>query len=457
MSLGNILVVDDDLNLLELVKMRLETADYEVTAVSIEEEALEALKEQVFDLAIVDLQLAHQDGISLMEAFHQILPDMPVVILTAHGSIESAVEAMKKGAYSYLTKPFDAQELLLQIRIALENRRLTSEVKRLETLLEERYDFSNIVARSEKMRSLLEKVSQIAKTDSTVYIQGESGTGKELIARAIHMASERKNKAFVAINCASLPEGLLESRLFGHEKGAFTGAVKSTRGLFTQAHGGTMFLDEIGDMPLSIQAMLLRALQERNFYPVGSEKLVEVDVRMIVATNKDLEAMVKQGLFREDLYYRIHVIPIFLPPLRERKDDIPLLAEHFREKFSRQMNKEVKGLSASALQKMMLYDWPGNVRELENTMEYAVAITHQDIISEDLILQQTKSTAPCSTTLPPLKEARNAYEKSYLIHLLEICKGNISNAAKLAGKYRSDFYDLLKKHDLKAEDFKNTD
>jgi two-component system response regulator GlrR len=456
MSLGNILVVDDDLNLLELVKMRLETAGYEVTAVSIEEEALEALKEQVIDLAIVDLQLAHQDGISLMEAFHQIRSDMPVVILTAHGSIESAVEAMKKGAYSYLTKPFDAQELLLQIRIALENRRLTSEVRRLETLLEERYDFSNIIARSAKMRSLLEKVSQIAKTDSTVYIQGESGTGKELIARAIHMASERKNKAFVAINCASLPEGLLESRLFGHEKGAFTGAVKSTKGLFTQAHGGTIFLDEIGDMPLSIQAMLLRVLQERQFYPVGSEKLVEVDVRVIVATNKDLEAMVKQGLFREDLYYRIHVIPIFLPPLRERKDDIPLLAEHFREKFSRQMNKQVKGLSASALQKMMLYDWPGNVRELENTMEYAVAITQQDFIPEALILQQTKSTVPSSPTLPPLKEARNAYEKSYLIHLLEVCKGNISNAAKLAGKYRSDFYDLLKKHDLKAEDYKNT-
>jgi two-component system, NtrC family, response regulator GlrR len=403
MSSGNILVVDDDLNLLELVKMRLETAGYEVTAVSIEEKALEALKEQVFDLAIVDLQLAHQDGISLMEDFHQIRTDMPVVILTAHGSIESAVEAMKKGAYSYLTKPFDAQELLLQIRIALENRRLTSEVRRLETLLEERYDFSNIIARSAKMRSLLEKVSQIAKTDSTVYIQGESGTGKELIARAIHIASERKNKAFVAINCASLPEGLLESRLFGHEKGAFTGAVKSTKGLFTQAHGGTIFLDEIGDMPLSIQAMLLRVLQERQFYPVGSEKLVEVDVRVIVATNKDLEAMVKQGLFREDLYYRIHVIPIFLPPLRERKDDIPLLAEHFREKFRQQMNKQVKGLSALALQKMVLYDWPGNVRELENTMEYAVAITQQDMISEDLILQQTKSAAPCSPTLPPLK------------------------------------------------------
>jgi len=456
MSLGKILVVDDDRNLLELVKMRLETADYEVTAASMEEEALEALKEQFFDLAIVDLQLVHQDGISLMEDFHRIIPDIPVVILTAHGSIESAVEAMKKGAYSYLTKPFDPQELLLQIRMALENSRLTSEVRRLETLLEERYGFSNIVARSEKMRSLLEGISQIAKTDSTVYIHGESGTGKELIAKAIHMASERKNKAFVAINCAALPEGLLESRLFGHEKGAFTGAIKNTKGLFTQAHEGTIFLDEIGYMPLGVQAMVLRVLQERKFWPVGSEKIVEVNVRVIVATNKDLEAMVKQNLFREDLYYRIHVIPIFLPPLRERKDDIPPLIEYFREKFNRQMNKDVKGLTSSARQKMMLYDWPGNVRELENTMEYAMAITQQDMIQEDLILHQTKGIPPSHPTLQPLKEARNAYEKSYLINLLEICKGNISNAAKLAGKYRADFYDLLKKHNLNIEDYKNS-
>jgi two-component system response regulator GlrR len=456
MSLGKILVVDDDRNLLELVKMRLETADYEVTAASMEEEALEALKEQFFDLAIVDLQLVHQDGISLMEDFHRIIPDIPVVILTAHGSIESAVEAMKKGAFSYLTKPFDPQELLLQIRMALENSRLTSEVRRLENLLEERYGFSNIVARSEKMRSVLEGISQIAKTDSTVYIHGESGTGKELIAKAIHMASERKNKAFVAINCAALPEGLLESRLFGHEKGAFTGAIKNTKGLFTQAHEGTIFLDEIGDMPLGVQAMVLRVLQERKFWPVGSEKIVEVNVRVIVATNKDLEAMVKQYLFREDLYYRIHVIPIFLPPLRERKDDIPPLIEYFREKFNRQMNKDVKGLTSSALQKMMLYDWPGNVRELENTMEYAMAITQQDMIQEDLILHQTKGIPPSHSTLQPLKEARNAYEKSYLINLLEICKGNISNAAKLAGKYRADFYDLLKKHDLNIEDYKNS-
>jgi two-component system, NtrC family, response regulator GlrR len=457
MRLGKILVVDDDRNLLELVKMRLESADYEVTAVLKEEEAVQALKEQIFDLAIVDLQLENQDGISLMAEFHRLIPELPVMILTAYGSIESAVEAMKKGAYSYLTKPFDPQDLLLQIKIALENSHLTSEVKRLGTLLEEHFGFSNIVAQSEQMRLLLEKVSQIAKTDSTVYIHGESGTGKELIAKAIHIASERKDKAFVAINCAALPEGLLESRLFGHEKGAFTGAIKSTKGLFARADGGTIFLDEIGDMPLGIQAKVLRVLQERQFYPVGSEKLVEVDVRVVVATNKDLDSLVKQGLFREDLFYRIHVIPIFLPPLRERKEDIPLLAEHFRKKFSEQMNKEVNGLTPLAMEKLMLYDWPGNVRELENTMEYAVAMTQQDIISEDFIFQkQNKAFASQQPTLLPLKEARNAYEKNYLIQLLSTCKGNISKASKLAGKYRADFYELLKKHDLKIKDFKKS-
>jgi two-component system response regulator GlrR len=454
MALGKILVVDDDRNLLELVKIRLESADYEVTPTLWEEEALDNLQKQVFDLAIVDLQLAHRDGISLMEEFHQRIPDLPVIILTAYGSIESAVEAMKKGAYSYLTKPFDPQDLLFQIKRALENRRLTSEVKRLETLLDERYGFSNIVARSEKMRLVLEQVSQVAKTDSTIYIHGESGTGKELIAKAVHLASERRNKEFVAVNCAAIPEGLLESKLFGHEKGAFTGAIKRSRGVFTLAHEGTIFLDEIGDMPLGIQAKLLRVLQERQFYPVGSEQQVDVDVRVIVATNKDLESMVPQGLFREDLFYRIHVIPVYLPPLRERREDIPLLADHFQKKFSNQMNKQVKGLSPLALQKLMFYHWPGNVRELENTMEFAVAMTQEDIIHENLIFQhQNKGAAPI-VTLQPLKEAKDAYEKNYLIHLLSLCKGNISKSAKLAGKYRADFYDLLKKHHIQTEDYK---
>ncbi len=455
MASGKILVVDDDKSLLELIRMRLESANYEVTTALQEEEAIEAVKGQVFDLSIVDLRLVQKDGISLMEELHLIVPEMPVIILTAHGSIESAVEAIKKGAYSYLTKPFEPQELLLQIERALENRSLTSEIKRLKGLLEERFDFPNIVAKSEGMQRVLEVVSRVAKTESTVYIHGESGTGKELIAKAIHLASERKNKSFVAINMAAIPETLLESELFGHEKGAFTGAIRSAKGFFSQAHEGTILLDEIGDMPPPTQSKLLRVLQERQFYPVGSDKPVGVDVRLIVATNKNLEEEVGQGRFREDLFYRIHVIPIYLPPLRERKEDIPLLIEHFLKKLSQQMKKEIKGLTPQAMQKLMLYDWPGNVRELENTIEYAVAMTRQDVITEDLILQ-TKGVVS-QEPLKPLKEARDAFEKSYLIYLLELCKGNVSKAAKLAGKYRADFYDLLKKHDLNLSNFKKTE
>jgi len=453
-SPGNILVVDDDPVLLELLRMRLESAQYQVTTAQREEEAISAVKGQTFDLSIVDLKLGRRDGISLMEEIHSMSPEMPIIILTAHGTIESAVEAMRKGAYSYLTKPFEPRDLFFQIEKALENRRLTSEVQRLQELLRERYDFTHIVAKSEKMQAVLEMVSRIAKTDSTVYIHGESGTGKELIARVMHLASDRKNKPFVAINCAALPEPLLESQLFGHEKGAFTGAVKNTKGLFTQAHEGTIFLDEIGDMPLSIQGKLLRVLQERQFYPLGSERPVEVDVRVVVATQKDLAEQVKQGLFREDLFYRIHVIPVHLPPLRERREDIPPLVEHFLKKFTQQMKKEVKGLAPAVLQRLMLYDWPGNVRELENTVEYAVAMTQQDLIAEDLILQAKPDQQ--SEPLKPFKEAKDAFEKEYLRNLLELCQGNVSQAAKMAGKYRADFYELMKKHNLQTADFKKT-
>lgn len=272
MASEKILVVDDDSNLLELIKMRLESAGYEVTTLLNEHDAVEAVRKEAFDLSIIDLRLTKMDGISLMKELHSITPDMPVIILTAHGSIESAVEAMEKGAFNYLTKPFNPKELLFQIKRAFENRKLTSEIKRLEDLLKEKYDFANIIARSKKMQDILEQVSLIAKTDSTVYIHGESGTGKELIAKAIHLASNRKNKPFIAINCAAIPESLLESELFGHEKGAFTGAIRNSRGLFVNAHEGTIFLDEIGDMPLSIQAKLLRVLQDREFYPIGRQK-----------------------------------------------------------------------------------------------------------------------------------------------------------------------------------------
>jgi two-component system response regulator GlrR len=455
MASEKILVVDDDRSLLELIRMRLESASYVVTTALMEEEAIEAAKGQVFDLSVVDLRLAQKDGILVMEQLHRIHPDMPVIILTAHGSIETAVEAMKKGAYTYLTKPFEPQEMLCQIERALENSRLASEVKRLKGLLEEKYDFPNIIARSEGMQRVMEVVSRVAKTDSTVFIHGESGTGKELIAKVTHVASTRKDKPFVAINLAAIPETLLESELFGYEKGAFTGAIRSSKGFFSQAHEGTIFLDEIGDMPLSTQGKLLRVLQERQFYSIGNEKPIEVDVRLIVATNKVLEDQVKKGLFREDLFYRIHVIPIYLPPLRERKEDIPLLVEHFLKKFRLEMKKEVKRLTPQALLKLMLYDWPGNVRELENTIEYAVAMTHEDVINEDLILQTEGAVS--QEALKSLKEARDAFEKNYLIYLLEVCKGNVSKAARLAGKHRPDLYDLLKKHGLNLSSFKKTE
>ena len=468
MSQGHILVVDDNPNLLELIRMRLESADYRVSATAEEEAALSLLREQVFDLCIVDLMLANGDGLTLMDQIRAIRPDVPTIILTAHGTIESAVEAMRRGAYSYLTKPFERSDLLLQIERALEHRKLNWEIKRLKELLNERFDFANIIAHSGKMRAIIDIVTRIATLDSTVYIDGESGTGKELIAKAIHLASDRKDQPFVALNCAALPETLLESELFGHERGAFTGAVKSTKGLFTQAHGGTLFLDEIGDMPLATQSKLLRVLQERQFYPVGSEAPVAVDVRVIVATNKDLEEQVRRGLFRDDLFYRIHVIPVHLPPLRERKEDIVPLVDHFLKKCRQQMKKDVKGLTPEALRKLMLHDWPGNVRELENTIEYAVAMTRKDMVGDEYILPgkvapqeaglgangaREKSLAG-SEGLRSLKDARDAFERDYLTQVLALAEGNVSHAAKLAGKYRADFYDLLKKHDLRADDFK---
>ncbi|MDX9714047.1 MAG: sigma-54 dependent transcriptional regulator [Dissulfurispiraceae bacterium] len=456
MTIPKVLIVDDDSNLLELLSMRLSTAGYEPAACADEKTALKTLHDSIFDLAIVDLQLENTDGITLMQDIHAECPDLPVIILTAHGSIESAVDAMKKGAFNYLTKPFNPKELLMQAERAMENRKLTTELKRLKGLIGQQYEFSNIIAKSDEMHSLLQKISAIAKTDSTVCIQGESGTGKELVAKAIHMASSRRDKPFIAVNCAAIPEGLIESEMFGHEKGAFTGALKSTKGFFAQAHEGTIFLDEIGDMPLLIQAKLLRALQERRFSPVGSEKTEEVDLRVIVATNKDLEEEVKKGAFREDLFYRIHVIPVCLPPLRERKEDIPLLAQHFITRFKSQMNKKVSGLSPKAMHKLLAHDWPGNVRELENTIEYAVAMADSELIDDSLILS-TKEFSDEALQPQTLKQARDGFDAEYLETLMRFTQGNVSRAADLAGRYRADLYNLLKKHNINPENFKKND
>jgi two-component system response regulator GlrR len=366
-------------------------------------------------------------------------------------TIKSAVEAMKRGAYSYLTKPFDYNELLLQVRNCIETSQLTEEVNRLRRLVDEQYGLKNIIGKSSGMKRVLAQVRQAADVDTNVFINGESGTGKELIAKKLHVLSSRSNEPFVALNCAAIPETLLESELFGYEKGAFTGASKSKKGFFLQAHGGTLFLDEISEMPISMQSKLLRVLDEREFYPLGGGKPVKVDTRIIAASNRDLEREVAEGRFREDLYYRIHVILIRLPPLRERLEDVPLLAWHFLEKYRDSMKKDIKGLTREAIRKLMDHTWPGNVRELENTIESAVALAPGEIIDEDMVLPKSKSN---NNNFRPLKAAKEEFERKYLVELIQMTRGNISQAAKLAGKYRADLYELLKKYDLDASDFR---
>jgi len=447
-----ILVVDDDQNILKVIRMRLVSGGYYVTSVTGAESALKLAEKEPFDLALIDLKLNGQDGVQLMENIHHINPHIPVIILTAHGTINSAVHAMKKRAYSYLTKPFDGHELLQLINNCLEKSRLSKEVKKLRELVKQKYGFDNIIGNSNKIKRVLAQVAQAAATDSNVYIEGESGTGKELIAKSLHLASNRKDGPLIAVNCAAIPENLMESEMFGYEKGAFTGASKSKKGLFIQADSGTFFLDEISEMHSSMQVKMLRALEEKEFYPVGGRQTVKVDCRIIAASNKNLEEEIEKGNFREDLFYRIHVIPIKLPPLSERKEDIPILSRHFLQKFSREMGKEIEEFSTDAMHKLISYPWPGNIRELENTIECAVAMTKRNVITEDLILQ-TQNISP--EGLKSFKYAKENFEKNYLIQLFELTRGNVSKAAKLAGKYRADIYELLKKYNLKLSDFRN--
>jgi two-component system response regulator GlrR len=447
--MNKILVVDDDQNVLKVIKMRLESNDYSVSTAHEAETAVKMAKSNIFDLALVDFKLAKKNGIELMEEFHQIDHEMPIIILTAYGTIQTAVEAMKRGAYNYLTKPFDDQELLLQIKNGLEKGSLSREVRELRDAQKEKHGFENIIGKSEKMRKILEQITQAAKNDSNVYVYGESGTGKELIAKNLHIMSTRKDCPFLAINCAAIPETLLESELFGYEKGAFTGATRSKKGIFALAHKGTLFLDEISEMSPAMQAKLLRILETMEFFPLGSEKSIKIDTRIIVASNKHLEEEVEKGNFREDLFYRIHVIPIKLPPLRERKEDILLLAKFFLQKYTKKMQKNTKDFSVSVLQKLLLYHWPGNVRELENTIERAVAMSPRDEITEDMI---PPSREIDEKSLQPLKSAKANFEKDYLIQLIELTQGNVTQAAKLAGKYRADLYELFRKYNLNPTD-----
>ena len=444
--MNRLLIVDDDLSVLKILRMRLESEGYQVDSAS-EMAAAQALAAQnEYDLAVLDLKLSGGSGIDLMKRIREADVDLPVIILTAYGTIESAVEAMKEGAYIYMTKPFDHRELLLQIKNAIEKSNLSREVKQLRRQIGQEQKIQNIIGRSAAMQRVFELTALAAESNSNVFISGESGTGKGLIAKALHQLSDRKDKPFVSINCAAIPGDLLESELFGFEKGAFTGAVAKKKGLFVQAEGGIIFLDEISEIPLAMQGKLLKAIEEREFYPLGAQKTVKVDIRIISASNKDIEKEVEEGRFRNDLFYRIHVVPIRMPPLRERREDIPLLVEHFLEKSSSKMKKSIKSITPQALQKVMAYSWPGNVRELENVIECAAVMAREDRIHEDMIILPGQRED--DHTFRPFKESKEDFERTYLIELMTISHGNISQAARQAGKHRADLYALLEKHHL---------
>jgi len=445
MDKEQILVVDDDEGLLHLLKMRLSAEGFAVTSCTTGHEALVEAKKKMFDLAITDLRLRGEDGLDVTEELLRVHPQLPVIILTAHGSIPNAVEAMQRGAFGYLTKPFDDKELKATIEKALSQQRMSKEIQRLKSLVKELYGLENVVARSPAMQRLFQQIAQVADSDATILLFGETGTGKEVMARVAHTNSRRSKGPFVALNCAAIPEALFESELFGHVRGAFTSAHGAKKGLFQSANGGTIFLDEIGEMPLSMQVKLLRAVQEREVREVGSELSTKIDVRIIAATNKDLGEAVKNGSFRNDLYYRISVVPLFIPPLRDRRDDIPLLAQHFLKISNQRANKDVRGFTPTALHRLMVNPWPGNVRELENAIEKAVVMTRQDMITPDLL--PSVGVSP-DTPLKPLTEAKEEFERTYLKNVLQLTGGNISRAAQFAGRYRADFYKMLRKYGL---------
>jgi len=375
----SVLIVDDEVGTRESLRMILKN-DYEVFLAKNAEEAFLQFKEHSPDVILLDIILPDLDGLKVLEKIKQKEPEAIVIMITATRTVKTAVEAMKLGAYDYITKPFDTDELCLVISRALSTQALEKEVKYLREEVDKSFGFENIIGRSKVMEDIFKMVRQIADSKSTVLIMGESGTGKELISRAIHYSSNRKNFPFVTINCAAIPETLIESELFGHEKGAFTNAIERKLGRFEVAHQGTLFLDEIGELSLSTQAKILRFLEEREFTRVGGSKTIKVDVRLITATNKDLTQLLKKGSFREDLYYRVNVVPILIPPLRERKEDIPLLLDYFIRKFNQENNKNVKGVSKEASELVMNYEWPGNVRELENLIERVIALTSNEYI-----------------------------------------------------------------------------
>jgi two-component system response regulator GlrR len=445
-----ILLVDDDSSLLRLLSMRLTAAGYEINAVENGEQALAELPLFHPHLIITDLQMNGMDGMTLFQKVHNSNPSLPVMVLTAHGTIPDAVEATSRGVFSYLTKPFDSKILLEQVARALKISGEVPDAGGQDSLSNEWRD--DIVTRSPLMESLLTQARLVADSDTSVMIHGQSGTGKELLARAIHNASPRAKGAFVALNCSAIPESLLESELFGHVKGAFTGATRDHPGMFRAANGGTLFLDEIGDMPLSFQVKLLRAIQERTIRPVGSTQSIPVDVRIISATHQDLDLARQENRFREDLFYRLNVVTLELPALMQRREDIPQLCSHFLHNFPDAEKKGITGFSPEAMEAMLSATWPGNVRQLYNVVEQSVALSTTPLIPVSLVQRALREE---SSEIPAFAEARNQFEREYLTQVLQITNGNVTRAARIAKRNRTEFYKLLHKHHLNPSQFKS--
>jgi two-component system response regulator GlrR len=445
-----VLLVDDDPSVLKVIAIRLKRAGYVVKTADSSRKALSSLSAFSPQVVVTDMRMEGMTGLELFDAIHDIDATIPVIMLTAHGTIPDAVDATQRGIFAYLTKPFEKDELLEVVDRAA---RIYGDHTEQDNEQDGEW-CKAIVTRSPAMQALLREAWLVAQSDSSVLIRGESGTGKELLADAIHQASTRKDRPLVAVNCAAIPEQLFEDELFGHAKGAFTGAAKARRGLIQEADGGTLFLDEIGDMPLQVQTKLLRVIQEREVRPVGSDESIGVDVRIISATHQDLEASLKDNAFREDLFYRLNVLTLDIPSLAERREDIPLLAEHLltsSEGKSQRAAQEVKGFSKEATELMMMAAWPGNVRQLRNAVEQCAVLTTTPLIPVNLVERALRST---ERALLPFGEARDGFEYEYLTNLLAMTEGNVAQAARLAGRNRSEFYKLLHKHELEPELFR---
>lgn len=452
---GKILIIDDDRSMCQMLEASLSRKGFEVVWKTSAEEAFDTFMSCGFDTVLTDLNLPVMDGIELCQKMSDNQPNIPVIVITSFGSYDTAVAALRAGAYDFISKPIDIEQLALNLERAVKHHLLLGRIEYLSKAVESARKYENIIGSSSAMKSVFDIMRRVSDLDSSVLITGESGTGKELIARALHNRGPHKDGPFIAVNCTAMPKSLLESELFGHVGGAFTGARKAHDGLFLQADGGTLFLDEIGDMPVELQPKILRAIEQRTVRPIGGDKEVSFDVRIIAATNQDLDEAVEQQRFREDLYYRLNVIALKLPPLRARHNDIMLLAQNYIEHFAAATDKKVTGISAPAAERLLNYSWPGNVRELRNYIESAVALTdHEKIVAEDLpekIRAYKKSELRIDTDNPDELHSMEEVERRYIEHVLKSTGGNKTNAANILGFDRKTLYRKLEKYKIDDE------